>query len=275
MSRPPRGRRRDAMFDLDAYLERIGLHGRPSLEELHVAHVGSIPFENLDPHMGVPVSLEPGALARKLVAGGRGGYCFEHNTLLATALEALGASVVPMLARVRWGAPEGAVPPRTHLLLRVEAEGRAWHADVGFGSGTLQRPIPFGPGGPHEQSGWRFRVVERGDELVLQTEAHDAWLDVYSYEPRPAPRVDIEMANWYTATHPASRFVGGLIVTTQGPDGTRVALSDWNDELCLTVRTPAQATRTPVARDAIPALLEQRFGLTGFAVDAAGRVIRA
>ena len=61
------------MFDLDAYVERIGLRGRPTIAELHRAHVSSIPFENLDPHRGVPVSLEPDALWRKLVIDRRGG----------------------------------------------------------------------------------------------------------------------------------------------------------------------------------------------------------
>jgi hypothetical protein len=46
------------VLDLDAYLERIGLDGRPSVAQLHRAHLTSIPFENLDPHQGLPVSLE-------------------------------------------------------------------------------------------------------------------------------------------------------------------------------------------------------------------------
>ena len=63
------------MFDLDAYLGRVGLRRRPGLAELHRAHVTAIPFENLDPRRGVPVSLEPDDLQRKLVADRRGGYC--------------------------------------------------------------------------------------------------------------------------------------------------------------------------------------------------------
>ena len=54
-------------FNFDAYAERIGVSGRPGLSEVHRAHAVSIPFENLDPHRGVPVSLEPDALQRKLV----------------------------------------------------------------------------------------------------------------------------------------------------------------------------------------------------------------
>ncbi|MGA8364538.1 MAG: hypothetical protein WB709_08450 [Solirubrobacteraceae bacterium] len=36
------------MLDLDAYLERIGLNGRPSIAQVHRARLTSIPFENLD-----------------------------------------------------------------------------------------------------------------------------------------------------------------------------------------------------------------------------------
>ena len=81
------------MFDLDAYLARIGLHGHPSVQQVHLAHVTSIPFENLDPYCGIPVSLAVDDLERKLVSKHRGGYCFEQNLLLKAGLEALGAEV--------------------------------------------------------------------------------------------------------------------------------------------------------------------------------------
>ena len=157
------------MLDLEAYLARIGLSGRPGLAEVHRAHVTSIPFENLDPRRGVPVSLAPEDLERKLVKERRGGYCFEQNLLLGHGHTALGARVETMLARVRAGSAAGNPRPRTHLVLRVFVDGAEWHADAGFGHGTLLEPIPFGPGGPYEQSGWHFRVVEDGSELVLQT----------------------------------------------------------------------------------------------------------
>jgi hypothetical protein len=41
------------MFDLDAYLARIGVSRRPSLREVHTAHATSIPFEGFDAHMGI------------------------------------------------------------------------------------------------------------------------------------------------------------------------------------------------------------------------------
>ncbi len=259
------------MFDLDGYLDRIGLHGRPSLTEIHRAHAMAIPFENLDPRRGVPVSLEANALERKLIADRRGGYCFEHNLLLRAALEALGLQVELMLARVRVGAPPGAQRPRSHLLLRVAADGALWHADVGFGASAPLEPLPFGPGGPQEQSGWRYRVVEEEQELVLQAAGESGWMDLYGFVAEPVPLVDVETSNWFTATHPHSPFVTGLMVARHEPDGTQVTLSDW-DELALAEVTPESRTVTPVSLESVPGLLESRFGLAGFGWDADGRI---
>lgn len=254
-------------------MERLGISASRDLAELHRAHVASIPFENLDPHGGVPVSLEVEDLQRKLVAERRGGYCFEQNLLLKAALEALGGEVELMLARVRFGAPPGTIRPRSRLVLRVQLDGASWHADVGFGAGTLLEPLPFGPGEIHEQSGWRFRVVEDGQEFVLQTAAGSDWSDLYGFIPQPVPMVDVEMSNWFTSTHPRSPFVTGLVVSAQRQDGARTSLSDWG-ELALTEQTPAGSTVTPVSRDAVPRLLETRFGLQGFALNSDNRVVR-
>ena len=261
------------MFDLDAYLERVGISAPWDFCRLHRAHVTSIPFENLDPYCGLPVSLEVADLQRKLVSQRRGGYCFEQNLLLKAAIEALGGEVELMLARVSLGAPPGAIRPRTHLVLCVRLEGATWHADVGFGAGTPLEPLPFGPGEVHEQSGWRFRVVEDGPELVLQTASGSDWLDLYGYLPQPVPLVDVETSNWFTSTHPRSPFVTGLRVGTQRQNGTRTSLTD-GDELALTDETPAGSTVTPVSRNAIPQLLERRFGLHGFALNGDDRIVR-
>ncbi len=73
------------MTDLAAYFRRIGYTGptEPTVETLQAlvaAHNGAIPFENLDPLMGIPVAdLGPDALFDKLVHRRRGGYCYEQN----------------------------------------------------------------------------------------------------------------------------------------------------------------------------------------------------
>lgn len=265
------------MLDFAAYLERVGLSAgeRPTLQAIHRAHVTAIPFENLDPHRGIPVSLAQEDLERKLVHARRGGYCFEQNLLLASALEHLGLTVELMLARVRRGAPPGTVRPRSHLVLRVTDGGdRVWHADVGLGLGTLLDPIPFGPdgGAVYEQSGWSFRVLDEGPELVLQTIAEGSWCDVYAFPPQPVPRVDIETSNWWTSTNPQSPFVFGLIASVHRPDGRRESISDWSGPLELRVQSPDDTQVSQPLREAIPELLAERFALSGFMLGADGRV---
>ena len=82
-------------MDLDRYLARVG-YGGPrtptlaTLQALHERHPAAIAFENLNPLVGWPVSLDAGALEQKMVGDGRGGWCFEHNWLFRRALEALG-----------------------------------------------------------------------------------------------------------------------------------------------------------------------------------------
>jgi N-hydroxyarylamine O-acetyltransferase len=262
------------MFDLEAYVERIGVDGDASVAAVHLAHVTAIPFENLDPHRGVPVSLEPEALAEKLVRNRRGGYCFEQNLLLKDGLEALGAEVEVMLARVRVGSPPGTVRPRSHLVLRVHDGGEPMLADVGFGLGTLLEPIAFEPGPVHEQLGWRYRLVTEGRELVLQRHDAGAWVDLYAFLPEPVPRVDIEVNNWFTSTYPRSPFVTGLIVAAQRRDGSRISLSD-REGLLLTEQTPAATKVSPVELESVPELLDRRFGLPGFALRDDGRVVPA
>ena len=262
------------MFNLDAYLERIGLSGRPGITQVHTAHLTSIPFENLDPHQGLPVSLEVEDLERKLVTERRGGYCFEQNLLLKAALEALGAEVDMFLGRTRLDAKSGVVRSRSHLVLRVKENGASWHADVGFGARGILAPIPFGPGPTQEHAGWSFRVIDDGSELVLQKQAGAEWVDLYGFPPQPIPLIDVEMSNWWTSTHPHSRFVTGLIVGVRDADGTGTLLCDWSGELSLSELTPEGTRVTPLERGAIPEVLATRFALPGFALDADNRLIR-
>src|SRR5690349_12077583 len=91
--------------NIDAYFERIGFSGSiaptlQTLETLHALHPAAIPFENLDPLMGVPVRLELKNLEQKLLFDKRGGYCFEHNLLFKAMLEDLGYDAAGLAARV-------------------------------------------------------------------------------------------------------------------------------------------------------------------------------
>ena len=250
------------LANIDAYLGRIGLREPATLAEVHRAHATSIAFENFDSYSGRPVSLDLGHLEDKIVTRGRGGYCFEHNLLLMGALESIGFDdVVPMLARVRLG-PEGSQRPLNHLLLRVMDGGTAWLADVGFGGGGLLDPVPLETGFESEQSGWRYRIVEDGGELVLQVFNDDAWTDCYGFVPEPAPMVDIEVSNWYTSTHPESGFVTGIITGARRVDRC-VSLFVGAEAVLVERPVGGASTVTSVSIEEAPAVLSELLGIDG------------
>jgi N-hydroxyarylamine O-acetyltransferase len=262
----------DPLHDLAAYLERVGLGPAPSFEELHRAQELAIPFENLDAYSGTPVSLDPQHLEDKLVAGRRGGYCFELNLLLGAALRSIGIEeVAPLLARVRRGAP-GAPRPLDHIILRVVIDGEPWLADVGFGAGGMLDPIPMVPGTEHDQSGWRYRLIEDGPELVLQAFEDGEWKDDFGFVPDPVPMVDVEVSNWYTSTHPSSAFVSGFIAGVRGVDRCLAVRVDDASALLFDRPMGAPSAVSELAIDEVPELLARRFGIDGVSRGEDGRL---
>ena len=125
--------------NLDAYLRRINYAGSiaPTLEtlqEVHRLHVTTIPFENLDPLMELPVRLQLSDIEQKLLLERRGGYCLEHNLLLRAVLESMDYAVTPVGAGVLWGHEPDYQPQQySHIALIVDVGGATWLADVGFG----------------------------------------------------------------------------------------------------------------------------------------------
>ncbi len=254
----------DDAFDVDAWLDRIGLRGRhaPTLATLRAvvaAHSATIPFENIDVLLGRPPKLDLDSLQQKMIAGGRGGYCFEQNILLRAGLTALGFRVSGLLARVIRGQAADASGPATHMMLRVDMEDGPYLADVGFGNQTPTAPLAMRPGveqtTPHET----MRLWPVGEELTLQVKFDGDWQSVYRLSPCPRLAVDFEVANWFTATHPASPFVGNLIVARPGPDGTRDTLLNGR----VTRRRPGNPVeRFPLENErAFSEVLMNRFGL--------------
>ncbi|MEI9889370.1 MAG: arylamine N-acetyltransferase [Caulobacteraceae bacterium] len=156
-------------LDLDAYLARIGYAGPRQaslqvLRDLHRLHAAAIAFENLSPLMDAPVPLALPDLQAKLVHGGRGGYCYEHNNLFWAALASLGFQAQGLAARVRWRMPDDAPPrPRSHMALLAHLPEGPFIADVGFGAMTMSGPLALIAGAaqptPHES----FRLLSAAD----------------------------------------------------------------------------------------------------------------
>jgi N-hydroxyarylamine O-acetyltransferase len=257
---------------LAPYLERIDYTGGlaptlATLTALHLAHATHIPFENIDVLLGRGIDLSPHALERKLVTNRRGGYCFEHNLLFASVLETLGFDVTLLSARVRFGAPAGSARPRTHMALLVSfTDGTRWLADVGFGGEGLLHPVCFEPASESSQPLGRYRIAPDGTMpgrrsaggggWVLQAAKPEGWVDLYVFSLDAHERVDYEVLNHYTATHPRSIFRSLLIAQRASTDG-RVTLR--NRELTI---TRGDRTTTRVVTDGeMNDVLRDHFGI--------------
>ena len=247
-------------LDLNAYLERTGARvplapSAEALADLQQAHVGAVPFENLDILLGRSILLDLESLQAKLVTARRGGYCFEQNTLFQAVLEAIGFDVTALAARVRVGAT--GIRARTHMLLRVDLPEGPFVADVGFGADGPVRSLPLQERREHwiDAVGHRFR---REDEVwVLEGNTEGGWIDLYAFTLEPQYPIDFEMANHFTSTYPRSAFVNTLTAQRSWPD-RRVTLRNRD----LTVRESRVAETTTV-RDPehLLEVLDRHFGL--------------
>ena len=248
------------LLDLDAYRERIGFDGPldstiDTLRRLHRHQATTIPYENLDLHLGRPIVVDLPSIERKLVHGHRGGYCFEQNGLLAGVLEQIGFTVLRVAARVRRG-PGEEVRPRTHMALVVTVGGQRWLSDVGFGGATPLDPIPLVPGRVSRQGVWGYRVHDESGIWVLQTWEQGSWTDLYAFSEEPQLQPDIEMANHYTSTHPSSRFVHVATAQLPGPRAQRYLRS----QVLETIRPGSRTVRT-LRADELLGVLAAQFGL--------------
>jgi N-hydroxyarylamine O-acetyltransferase len=248
---------------LDAYLARIGYSGPrtatiDTLEAVHALHPAAIPFENLDPLLGLPVSLDVDSLQAKLVAGRRGGWCFEHNTLFRHALEALGFSVTSLAARVLWNAPSNSpMGPRSHMLLLADIGGLLYIADVGFGGNVLTAPLRLEPHiaqpTPHEP----HRLVPLENGYVLEAFLSGEWKPFYRFTLEPQFPADYEVSNWYLCHHPSS-FFRQILIGARATADARYALR--NNELAIH-RNNATEKRTLTGAAALRSSLEIDFAL--------------
>jgi len=210
---------------LAAYLDRIGVANGsgpdlPTLRRIVAGHARSIPFENLDAFTGREVALDPGALAAKLVHGGRGGWCFEQNLLLRGALAALGYTTTSLAARVLWSRPADAPPsPRSHMLLRVDLPEGPHLVDVGFGGLTLTGVLALEPeveqDTPHEM--FRLLPAERSGYL-MQARVGGEWRPLYWFDLTEQLVADYEVSNWYLCHHPRSHFRSGITIARAESD---------------------------------------------------------
>jgi len=255
-----RGRCYPSPLDLAAYLERIGYHGPlgPSLDTLrglHLAHLYTVPFENLDIQLGRPIALDDAALFAKIVTRRRGGFCYELNGLFCALLRELGFRVTMLSAEVARPAG-GFSPPFDHLALSVELD-RPWLADVGFGEG-FRLPLALNEPADQVQDGCAYLLIADGDyRILLCRDPAGDWTPRYRFTLRPHTLADFAGRCRFHQTSPESHFTRNRICTRATPDG-RVSISGMR----LLVTTGAGKTEQALDSEAIfAATLRERFAM--------------
>ncbi|XP_077535740.1 arylamine N-acetyltransferase-like [Haemaphysalis longicornis] len=213
-----------------AYLARIHVPkpGPPDLNTLRVLvheHLKNVTFENIDVLLGRPIDLDANSLFSKIVQRGRGGYCFELNSLFARLLRSMGYSLRLRMARVRWGMPRDT--PHTlkqHLVLIAELLGEEYLVDVGFGGPNIFVPLPLTAGLESADHPFTLRALNADDgcesgTLELSVRRRGDWLQIYRIEPRDILWEDCAPFNWYASTHPDSRMRRFLEMARSDSDG--------------------------------------------------------
>ena len=239
----------DVSVDVEAYFNRIGWRGSTepaysTLAGILDAHMSSIPLENVDVLLGRGVRLDLTSLQAKLVGARRGGYCFEHSSLLGAVLDRLGYAVVRRAARVVLLAPSTEAP-RAHMFLTVTLPEGVFVVDPGFGGFGARFPVPLDAASTAENA--THWMVRDGDRVTLRfrrgEETIDGWVAALDEVHHP---IDFEVGNYFTATNPGSPFKSMLMMSLRTPDG---AVNVMNRD--VTVRRGEQAedaARRTVAR---------------------------
>lgn len=246
--------------DVDAYLRRIGYSGplapnAETLRRLQLAHLLSVPFENLSIHAGEAIVLDDELLFEKIVRRRRGGFCYELNGLFAGLLRALGFEVSVLSAGVA-NDKGGFGPEFDHMTLQVDLE-RRYLADVGFGD-SFRGPLLLEERGEQVQGGEGFRIDGAGTRLVLMRRTGgDGWRPQYRFGLEPRVSADFEEMCRYHQTSPDSSFTRERLCSLATPDG-RITLSGMR---LITTRGGAREERNLADRWEYADTLQKLFGI--------------
>ena len=247
-------------MNIEAYFERINYNGStaPSAETLRalqVAHLLTVPFENLSIHAKEPIVLEDEALFIKIVEHRRGGFCYEANGLFAALLRAIGFDVTMLSAEVA-NREGGFSQPFDHMALMVKLE-QPWLVDVGFGDSFLE-PLLLVERDEQLRGNRPYRIVADGSYLILSRRDDDVWQPQYRFTLQPYEYDDFAEMCRYHQSSPQSHFTQGRICSRATGEG-RITLSEMR--LLTTSNNGERQERTLQSDGEYQAVLREHFGI--------------
>jgi N-hydroxyarylamine O-acetyltransferase len=246
-------------MNIAAYLQRINYDGptqptAETLRELHRAHLLTVPFENLDIHIGREIVLDAERVNAKVVEQRRGGFCYELNGAFAGLLAALGFDVKMLAAGV--GRADGSFGPLfDHMALLVQLD-KPWLADVGFGEG-FREPLRLDVEGEQAQAFGAYRIRRDNEYHLLERRDGEAWKPEYRFTLQPYTYADYAEMCRYHQTSPQSSFTQKRVCTLATATG-RVTLT--NNRL-ITTTGDTRDERELASESEIATVLRDHFGV--------------
>jgi N-hydroxyarylamine O-acetyltransferase len=243
------------------YLRRLGLAKRPApglagLADLMARHMQTVPFENLDVMAGTARPLSTDTALEKVVAQGRGGFCYELNEAFRALLEHLGFAVQRIEARVWQAAAPTFGAPFDHLALIVSLPEGDFLVDVGYGDSN-RAPLRLPRDETRDISGDYSLAPVREGFWCLSSPSKP----LYEMTLTPQPLDAFAPMCRYHQTSPESIFSKGLICTRATATG-RITLS--RDRLTVI----DGGVRTDTLRTDTSAVLSDYFGITAKTITA-------
>jgi N-hydroxyarylamine O-acetyltransferase len=221
-------------------LRHLGFEAAPApdragLFAIHRAYLEQVPYEDVAVQLGESGPLDAAALTERILAG-RGGYCFELNTVLAALLRGVGFAVTHHQAVVRG---EG---PTNHMALLVHLDGETWLSDAGLGEGFLD-PLPLREGA-HAVGPFTYTLTREPAGSWWMGQHEWGSISGFRMAAEPSPLAAFAEHHRRLSTDPASSFVQTLVV--QRPRADRIVSLRART---LSERGPAVDTRRVLDRE--------------------------
>lgn len=253
----------DPDLNSKAYLERINYNGslKPdakTLRDLQLAHLTSVPFENLTIHRGEPVILNVDALFEKIVNRRQGGFCYELNGLFAALLRSLDFNVSMLSARVAEG--NGHYSPDFDHMTLVVSLNDLWLVDVGFGD-AFRKPLRLKEGAVQMQNGRAYRLDHDTALWTLMESKHgDSLQAQYRFDLQSYQFDDYAERCHYHQTSPESHFTQKRVCTRATPTG-RLTLSE--NRYITTTLSGDRHERELASAGEVKLILQEHFNIAG------------
>ncbi|RZG17911.1 arylamine N-acetyltransferase [Pseudoalteromonas maricaloris] len=200
--------------NINQYLSSLSLQHFAGVElvtELQQKHLSRYAFSSINAMYGERLLLDPLPLFSRLVTNKQGGYCFEHNKVAFLALQQLGFTVRPVLARVMLNGSSS--NPRSHRMTLLNLDGEQYLVDVGFGVKSPRVPININQA-LTIQGRQTYQVQKTADTVkVTLLEEGEAPLTLYHVDLAEVFESDCEVAHFYSHQHPEAAFVNNLVVS--------------------------------------------------------------